>query len=383
MNTAPAVFFSYTRADDERENRRLSQMRKALEKELSALSGDEWTVFQDVEHIEIGEQWKKRLAEGVGGSTFFLPILTPTYLKRPICREELSQFLEKESELGRDDLVFPLLYLDTPSLTDKGLQKSDPLAAALAARNWDDWRELRTFRLDTAKVRRRLTALSQAILSANKRASAVQAPLSMTSARTSEATPPLSARRKQKIRSIVTIAWSVVPLTALLSQWVREIQLQGVSAPESLNYPVAKFGPWTMDLIEELYSLVRAQQHSTTAIEWTPALDLYRKELRSLEAAGFLKGRHAITADFGKGLRLTNGGFIIDLALLCDDPLKAVKLNEIVEGAKKSLNGAQLSLSSGLPLIVVNAFFQKYEQMGQGTASRTIGESQYIPHDVI
>ena len=38
-----------------------------------ALTGEPWEVFQDIEDIEIGQQWRKRLAEGVEGSTFFIP----------------------------------------------------------------------------------------------------------------------------------------------------------------------------------------------------------------------------------------------------------------------------------------------------------------------
>lgn len=81
MDRTPAVFFSYVRADDERERGRLSDLRKALEAELTGLSGDVWKVFQDVEDIQIGQEWRKRLDEGLSGSTFFLPVLTPTYIE--------------------------------------------------------------------------------------------------------------------------------------------------------------------------------------------------------------------------------------------------------------------------------------------------------------
>jgi hypothetical protein len=169
MDRTPAVFFSYVRADDERERRRLSDLRKALEAELTGLSGDVWKVFQDVEDIQIGQEWRKRLDEGLSGSTFFLPVLTPTYLKRGACRDELVQFLVREKELGRNDLVFPLLYLDTPALTNEAAQQSDELANTLAARQCDDWRELRVNSLESAKVRRRITALARAILAAYSR----------------------------------------------------------------------------------------------------------------------------------------------------------------------------------------------------------------------
>lgn len=90
-------------------------------------------------------------------------------MKRGACRDELVQFLAREKELGRNDLVFPLLYLDTPALTDEAVQQSDELANTLAARQRDDWRKLRVNSLESAKVRRRITALASAILAAYSR----------------------------------------------------------------------------------------------------------------------------------------------------------------------------------------------------------------------
>jgi len=384
MNTSPAVFFSYTRADDKREGGKLSQTRKALEEELCVLSGDDWTVFQDIEHIEIGEQWKKRLAEGVSGSTFFLPILTPTYLKRPVCRDELTQFLDRERELGRDDLVFSVLYVDTPLLNDKHLRESDQLAVALTARKWDDWRELRDYQVKTTKVRRKIRGLAKAILAANNRVHAPSKPVpvpSQTQTRIlSSPLPPLSERWQERIHSVVTIGWRLIPLTAMISEWLRVGQFEGLPNPELLNYPALKFGLRAMDLVEELYLRIRAQVHPTTKIEWTPALKPFGRELSLFESARFLTSRHTITGS-GEVLRLRYA-FIVDLALLCDDLDKSVRLDEIVKGAKKSLNGAELSEVVGLPLIVVDAFFWQYEQQGRGNTSKTIGESQYYPYDV-
>jgi hypothetical protein len=88
----PSVFFSYARADDDAENGRLSQIRVRLERELRIISGEDWEVFQDTEDISLGQHWRQRLADGLTASTYFVPILTPTYLKRSLCREELSEF---------------------------------------------------------------------------------------------------------------------------------------------------------------------------------------------------------------------------------------------------------------------------------------------------
>jgi hypothetical protein len=169
METHPAVFFSYARNDDDREGGRLGTIRAALEAELSLLSGDDWHVFRDVEDIKVGQQWSKRLEAGLTGSTFFLAVITPTYLKRDACREELKRFLKKEQQLERDDLVIPLLYLNTPAISDSGLRNRDTLARAIAERQYHDWTDLRTEPLTSVEARRRLAQLAGAILEAYAR----------------------------------------------------------------------------------------------------------------------------------------------------------------------------------------------------------------------
>lgn len=164
-----AVFFSYARADDLAENGRISELRKKLESELRVLSGDLWEVFQDTEDIDIGQPWQQRLGEGLAVSTFFVAILTPTYFKRPFCRGELEQFFAREKEMGRNDLIFPVLYLQTPMLTDADAIQADSLASMVAARQCDDWRQDRNFSLKSNRVKERITQLAEAILSAQQR----------------------------------------------------------------------------------------------------------------------------------------------------------------------------------------------------------------------
>jgi TIR domain/Phosphoenolpyruvate-dependent sugar phosphotransferase system, EIIA 2 len=163
----PSVFFSYARADDDVENGRLSQIRVRLERELRFISGEDWEVFQDTEDIQLGQQWRQRLVEGIADSTFFVPIITPTYLKRPFCRMELAEFLHNEEGMGRNDLVFPILYLSTPVLSDS---PSDFLVEKILGCQFDDWRALRIHSLDTAKVKQRINRFAESIVAAKHRA---------------------------------------------------------------------------------------------------------------------------------------------------------------------------------------------------------------------
>jgi rod shape-determining protein MreB and related proteins len=232
VDTRPAVFFSYVRADDQAEQGRLSGLRQALETELRTITGDEWAVFQDIEDIEIGEQWKKRLEEGLSESTFFMPILTPRYLKSAFCRDELTQFLLREAHLGRGDLVFPLLYLETPALIDSLRHESDALAQTLASRNWDDWRLLRLHSLQSAKVRRRITSLAKAIVAAYTRSGPVDVP---------SVQPPLPEVNVERNRDIDPRSQPIAATTAVSPPQEQQSRSQYATAqPLSLEPTVSQ-----------------------------------------------------------------------------------------------------------------------------------------------
>jgi hypothetical protein len=72
---------------------------------------------------------------------FFIPIVTPTVVGSPYCKFEA--FLAREAELGRNDLVFPILYIDVPGLEDSARRKNDPVVSLIAQRQYVDWRQLR------------------------------------------------------------------------------------------------------------------------------------------------------------------------------------------------------------------------------------------------
>jgi F-box protein 11 len=164
----PAGFFSYVRFNDETEEGRLSELREKLEAEVSMLLGETFELFQDTKGVGLGQNWQKRLDEGLAESTLFIPILTPAYLKRQACRDELEKFLAKEKDLGRDDLVLPLVYLETPAVTDEARRSQDPLATALHMHQYRDWSDLRFEPWEKSKFLR-LTAIAKEIVKALER----------------------------------------------------------------------------------------------------------------------------------------------------------------------------------------------------------------------
>src|SRR5580704_14272779 len=139
-------FFSYSREDDEGSHGALSALRERVQHELRAQLGRSFKNFrlwQDKEAIPSGALWESEINNSVKQSAFFIPIITPTVVASPYCKFELEAFLAREAELGRSDLVFPVLYIDVPALEDPSLRQKDEILSLIAKRQYVDWRQLR------------------------------------------------------------------------------------------------------------------------------------------------------------------------------------------------------------------------------------------------
>ena len=142
MSKAPIAFFSYSHDDDEQDGGRLTRIRERLQGEVSMQWGDKVEIFQDLE-MHWGVDWDQRIKSFLDATIFLIPVVTPRYLKRPACRAELERFIERETALGRNDLILPFYYLNARALEVPELRQKDPLAEVLASRQRVDWRSLR------------------------------------------------------------------------------------------------------------------------------------------------------------------------------------------------------------------------------------------------
>ena len=169
MNHAQA-FFSYTRIDDEYFGGNITALRKLLELGVRVVSGDQtFEIFQDVDGIELGQQWEKRIGSAISASRFLIPILTPCFLGSQACRDELGKFIEHEKVLARDDLILPIYFITVPSLEKADLRNADPLASELGKRQRYDWRERSELPISDLSVRKAVRELSQEIAQALER----------------------------------------------------------------------------------------------------------------------------------------------------------------------------------------------------------------------
>jgi len=151
----PIAFLSYAAVDNR--DGSLNEFREELSRELEVQTGIRYSIFQDTE-MRSGDLWPERLAEEFEKATFFIAILTPSYFKSVPCREEVTRVYEKEKRLGRSDLIIPIYYVDSPPFNDASLRANDPLAEAIASRQYADWRELRFESLKNSPQARRALA---------------------------------------------------------------------------------------------------------------------------------------------------------------------------------------------------------------------------------
>lgn len=164
----PLAFMSYAQSDDT--DGRISTFRERLLRELHVQTGENLQIFQDREDIDVGESWRRRLAEGLADATFLIPIVTPSFLKSPYCREEAAIFLEKQESIDRDDLVLPVYYIDCQDfLASTADEAVEAIMRSLLERQYFDWRDLRLRTPSDPVVLRKRAEFAKGIRNAMRR----------------------------------------------------------------------------------------------------------------------------------------------------------------------------------------------------------------------
>jgi hypothetical protein len=151
-------FFSYSREDDEDFDHSLSKLRTRIQNELRGQLGrsrEALRLWQDREAIPPGTLWASEIQAAIGQSVFFIPIVSPRVVRSGYCGTEFREFLERERQLRRRDLVFPILFINVPELTGEKTADEHPVLKVIAERQYVDWREFR-YDPDSPAVRRQV-----------------------------------------------------------------------------------------------------------------------------------------------------------------------------------------------------------------------------------
>jgi len=70
------------------------------------------------------------------------------------CRFELESFLARETALGRNDLIFPILYIKVPALDDAVRRDGDEVLSIITKRQYVDWSQFRHLDVTTPDVKK-------------------------------------------------------------------------------------------------------------------------------------------------------------------------------------------------------------------------------------
>ncbi len=159
MPAEPAAFMSYVRFNDAHDDGQLTALRERLGNEVRVQTGEEFLIFQDRD-ISWGQNWQQRIDGVLDVVTLLLVIVTPSLFRSSACRAEIERFLEREHELGHQDLILPVYYVSALELDDPDLREADELARVLASRQYADWRELRFEPFTSPAVRKAIAQLA-------------------------------------------------------------------------------------------------------------------------------------------------------------------------------------------------------------------------------
>ncbi len=178
VGDVPSGFWSYTHRDNDLDGGRIIRLAEAIGNEFELITGEELQVFVDNKSIAWGDLWRIRIDSALDSIAFLIPVLTPRFFKSQECRKEVLTFAIHAANVGLDDLLLPIHYVDVPRLFDN--PGGDEVMALVAQRQIVDWRSLRLEAEDSPKYRKAIHDLAIRLSVLVEEALAVE-------------TPPLSA----------------------------------------------------------------------------------------------------------------------------------------------------------------------------------------------
>ncbi|QXF82084.1 TIR domain-containing protein [Rhodococcus pyridinivorans] len=139
MTLTPSAFWSYAHVDDDATDGHVRRLATQVKNAFRLLTGTELELFFDRESLQWGDEWKDKIDNSVHGTTFFIPIITPSYLKSSACREEFLLFWKKSSTSGLGELLLPIIY--APITFD--MESDDEIVATVSKIQSEIWQEIR------------------------------------------------------------------------------------------------------------------------------------------------------------------------------------------------------------------------------------------------
>jgi hypothetical protein len=155
-----AGFWSYVRKDDEGDHGRILTLAGDLKERYRLHTGNELELFVDRESLQWGEAWQERIDQAIAGTTFFIPVITPSYFRSQACRLELLKFVRRSKRLGLEQLLMPIYWVQVPELEDTPQNSTDEAVRLVAKHDWWDFRKACLEDRDSSAYRRAVAGLA-------------------------------------------------------------------------------------------------------------------------------------------------------------------------------------------------------------------------------
>lgn len=161
-------FWSYVHKDDEAQGGAISKLARDVVAQYEMITGESIELFLDRDRLEWGDDWRKKVDESLATVAFFIPVMTPRYFQSVECRRELNHFVRRAKNLGLEELIMPVMYVDFPGIRED--VPTDEAIALVKPYHWEDWTKLRYVSSEADSYRIAVGGMAQRLADATVKA---------------------------------------------------------------------------------------------------------------------------------------------------------------------------------------------------------------------
>ena len=137
---AAVGFLSYSHLDDEADGGRIRRLATKIQAEYRVLTGEELKIFVDRNDLKWGQKWRERVDGALQSTTFFIPVLSPSYFASDECRREFLNFYNTTRALGVSRYLLAIRYAPVDDLVERSADKAKAIAAETQYKPWEHLR---------------------------------------------------------------------------------------------------------------------------------------------------------------------------------------------------------------------------------------------------
>jgi hypothetical protein len=123
--TTATAFWSYAHSDDDGSDGQIRRLKDQVDHAFKRHSGETLVSFFDrhgAHRLEWGDEWRSKISKTISGTTFFIAVVSPSYLKSASCKDEFIQFWEKARASDLQELLLPILWVKVYPETEEEQQ---------------------------------------------------------------------------------------------------------------------------------------------------------------------------------------------------------------------------------------------------------------------